>query len=267
MLPSRLPEVYHRSGRGYASDLPLEKGDGILLKSPILALGLDLDGTLLRLSKQFIPQYLADVDRWVAPRLGVSRHLSPDVMATTRWVVSRNHEATLLADAFYTHFTERSGLDPVMVKTVFEQYYFEEFPKLKYLARPLPGMMGFLAELRSLGLKIALLTSPLFPRVAIEERLRWAGIEGFPFDWISCFEIVHASKPHPAYYEEAARQFDMSPQHWLMVGNDLIEDIQPARAAGMQTWWVSNQELPQDLRGQVLSGSIYDVLTYLQGLR
>ncbi len=256
--------MYHRPGCGYAPDLVLRKGDEILLKSSILALGLDLDGTLLRLSDQFIPQYLADVDRWVAPRLAVG-HLSNEVMATTMWLVSRNHEDTLLADAFYTHFTERTGLDPFMVKTVFEQYYSEEFPKLKYLGRPIPGMMGFLAELRALGLKMALLTSPLFPRVAIEERLRWAGIEGVPFDWISCFEIVHASKPHPAYYEEAARQFDISPQHWLMVGNDPVEDIRPARAIGMQTWCV-REELPDDLRDQVLKGPVYDVLSYLKSL-
>lgn len=236
------------------------------MKPPILALGLDLDGTLLRLSDQFIPQYLEDVDRWVAPRLGVSGQLSQAVMATTLWVVSQNHENTLLADAFYTQFTVRTGLDRVAVQAVFEQYYSEQFPKLQHLGRPMPGMMGFLAQLRRLDLKIALLTSPLFPRVAIEERLRWAGIEGFPFDWISCFEIVHASKPHPAYYEEAARQFDISPQYWLMVGNDLVEDIRPAHAAGMQTWWVNHQPVPEDLRDQVCSGSLYDVLLYLQGI-
>lgn len=229
----------------------------------IQALGLDLDGTLLRLSDQFIPTYLSDVDRWVAPRLGKFEALSRDIMATTAWVVSQNHEPKLLAEAFYEHLHGRTRLAPTVIQTVFEEYYREEFPKLEYLGRPMPGMIGFLAQIRNLGVKIALLTSPLFPRVAIEERLRWAGIEGFSFDWISSFEIVHASKPHPAYYQEAAAQFDISPQHWLMVGNDLVEDIRPALAAGMQTWWVGDGELPPDLQPEVLTGPIYDVLTYL----
>ncbi len=236
------------------------------MKSTILALGLDLDGTLLRLSNQFIPTYLADVDRWIAPRLGIAETLSQDVMATTRWIVSQNHEPSLLADAFYEHLQARTGLDPEAVQTVFEEYYRDQFPKLQYLGRPIPGMMGFLAHIRELGLKIALLTSPLFPRVAIEERLRWAGLEGFPFDWISCFEIVHASKPHPAYYQEAATGFNINPRHWLMVGNDPEEDIRPALAVGMQTWWVGEGELAPDLLHRVLTGPIYDVLPYLAGL-
>ncbi len=233
------------------------------MERTILALGLDLDGTLLRLSNQFIPKYLADVDRWVAPRLLRSRTVSQDIMETTAWVVSQNHGEGLLADAFYEHFHQRTGVDSATVKAVFEAYYRDRFPQLGYLGKPIPGMMGFLTQLQALDVKLALLTHPLFPLAAIEERLRWAGIEGFPFDWVSCFEIVHASKPHPAFYLEAATRLDISPHHWMMVGNDLDEDIRPALAAGMQAWWVGDTGLHQDLREQVLAGPIYEVLDYL----
>jgi FMN phosphatase YigB (HAD superfamily) len=123
--------------------------------------------------------------------------------------------------------------------------------------------MGFLTQLQAMGLRVVLLTSPVFPRVAIEERLVWAGLEGFPFDWISSFEVVHAAKPHPAYYREAATTLGIEPQHWLMVGNDLDADIRPAVATGMQAWWVNGQELPDDLRGKVHQGTLQQLLELL----
>lgn len=234
------------------------------MESMIRAVGVDLDGTLLQLSNDFIPEYLRLVNDWVAPRLNLDSLLSKAIWETTMWATAKDHGDILFQDAFYRNLCQTLGVPRQTVEEVFATFYRTVFRDLRYLAHPVVGAMGFLTQLQAMGLRVALLTSPVFPKMAIEERLVWAGLEGFPFDWISSFEVVHAAKPHPAYYGEAAKILGIEPPHWLMVGNDLDADIRPAVATGMQAWWVNSQELPDDLQGKAFHGTFHRLLEMLK---
>lgn len=204
-------------------------------EADIRAVGFDLDGTLLDLDPGFISQYLDAMDRIVSPRLRYPR-LSEAILASTA-VMCAHDGSRPLADVFYEDFFGRTGLPREAVEAEFTRFYEKEFAQLSFLGRPVPGVHGVLAEVRGLGLKVALLTNPVFPAAAVLERLRWAGLEEVPFDWMASFEGVFAAKPQSAFYLEAARRLDIAPQHWLMVGNDLNDDILPAVRAGMQGYW------------------------------
>ena len=43
---------------------------------------------------------------------------------------------------------------------------------------------------RSLGLRVALATNPLFPAVATESRIRWAGVEPEDFELYTTYENI-----------------------------------------------------------------------------
>ena len=90
--------------------------------------------------------------------------------------------------------------------------------------------------------KIALATIPLFPAIAIQQRCRWAGIDGFPFTLITSFENMRYSKPSPEYYGEIAHHLAVPPDECLMIGNDHVDDL-PAAAIGMETFLVLDDEL------------------------
>jgi FMN phosphatase YigB (HAD superfamily) len=47
-------------------------------------------------------------------------------------------------------------------------------------------------------------------------------------------------KPDPGFYQAVSREVGLSPRHLLAVGNDLRNDIVPAKAAGMHTVLVSD---------------------------
>ena len=239
--------------------------DGEIVAKTISVVGIDLDGTLLELSDQFIAQYLLKVDQWVASRLRMEPVLAKAIWETTVWACSLDHGPTLLEDAFFERLCSLIKISREDIKEVFQMFYQEVFPELQRLSHPIVGAMGFLTQIQALGLKVVLLTSPVFPRIAIDERLRWAGIEGFPFDWISSLEVVHAAKPHPAYYLGAAKTLDIAPSNWLMVGNDLEQDIRPARVSGMHTWWVSDGRFDYAVPDEdVLKGPLHDVIPYLK---
>ena len=63
---------------------------------------------------------------------------------------------------------------------------------------------------------------------------------------------MHASKPNPAYYREIAALIGCPPADCVMVGNEAMNDIWPAKQAGMKTFWVIDHgepDVPADWRG------------------
>ena len=69
-----------------------------------------------------------------------------------------------------------------------------------------------------------LATNPLFPAVATQSRVRWAGLEPEDFAWITTYENSRYCKPNPDYYREILDKLNLKPGECLMVGNDVQED-------------------------------------------
>ena len=75
-----------------------------------------------------------------------------------------------------------------------------------------------------------------FPLRAVEHRLDWAGLNSAAFDLITTVDNMHFCKPQPEYYLEIAAMIGIPPEHCLMAGNDVEEDISSAAATGMGTF-------------------------------
>lgn len=84
-------------------------------------------------------------------------------------------------------------------------------------------------------------TNPLFPRTAIEQRLQWAGVgaDEFSYALVTTYEIMHASKQHPAYYREILGRIKREPGECLMVGDDWGWDVLPTTRLGLSAWWIA----------------------------
>lgn len=86
-------------------------------------------------------------------------------------------------------------------------------------------------ELKRRGFGVALATNPIFPSVATESRIRWAGLEPEEFALYTTYENTAYCKPNPAYYRDVAQRLGVDPAACLMVGNDVTEDMVAARSA------------------------------------
>jgi FMN phosphatase YigB (HAD superfamily) len=93
---------------------------------------------------------------------------------------------------------------------------------------------------------MAVATNPVFPRTAVEQRLDWAGVPAreFPYDLITTYENMHATKAHPAYYREILSRLNRKPGECLMVGDDRQRDIEPAAGEGIPVFWVHSDAPP-----------------------
>ena len=108
---------------------------------------------------------------------------------------------------------------------VFESFYANEFQQAKALCGFTPSAAETVRLVKALGLRAILATNPLFPAVATESRVRWAGLEPEDFAYITTYENSTTCKPNPAYYRELLDRCGLRAQDCLMVGNDTAEDM------------------------------------------
>ncbi|MGB2908241.1 MAG: HAD family hydrolase [Candidatus Aminicenantaceae bacterium] len=236
----------------------------------------DLDDTLLiNNMASFIPAYFellsaAFTDRVPAERLSLELIRGIEAMDANDGSGSSNEEA--FEEVFYSALSlGRAELQPV-----FERFYAEEFPKLRSITRPMPGARRVVAQAFSGDRQVVIATNPVFPRVAVEQRLDWAGVSvlDFVFDLVTHIENMHATKARPAYYREILSVLGREPQECLMVGDDWQRDMVPAAQVGIPVFWITG---PEDSDSQVAgpqddpvpeelltgSGSLEDVLPML----
>lgn len=225
----------------------------------------DLDGTLLGLDiDAFVPVYMGALARRFDGL--VPNDTLVDAVLSSTWAMiadrdlSRSNE-----EVFWTHFEARAGLGRDQVGPVLTAFYRDEFPALGHMAKPLPEARQVLEHALSRGYTLVLATNPLFPRVAIQERMRWGGIHDIPFALITAYEDMHACKPQPEYYQEILNLVDARPEECLMVGNDVQEDLS-AGLVGIRTFLVDGPYL-RDKGGPRyrcdLRGSLVDLIPLL----
>lgn len=101
--------------------------------------------------------------------------------------------------------------------------------------RPLPGVPESLSFLRSVGLRLVVVSNwdSRLPRI-----LEGLGVRG-DFDSLVLSHEVGFEKPHPALFEEALRRAGSEATRTLHVGDSLERDIRPAQALGLRTLWIT----------------------------
>ena len=93
--------------------------------------------------------------------------------------------------------------------------------------------------LKDKGYRVVLATNPLFPSIATESRIRWAGLEPSEFDLYTTYENTSYCKPNLDYYRDILKRINCRPEECLMVGNDVGEDM-VVEALGMQAFLLTD---------------------------
>lgn len=200
----------------------------------------DLDGTLLPIDiNQFLIHYMkalaAHMGHLIPPKL-----LFEQIRASTQAMISNTDLNLTNAEVFASDFFPKVGRSEAEMLPIFNEFYHRIFPALSRACTGLPGQARDIVNTAlEKGHEIVLATNPLFPRVAIEERMRWAGIDDLPWMLVTTYEEMHATKPQTTYYQEILKKIGRSPDECLMVGNDVDEDG-VAASLGMDLFFVTD---------------------------
>lgn len=199
----------------------------------------DLDGTLLPMDQSmFTKTYFKLLAAKLAPYGYEPKQLVDAVWAGTAAMVKNDGSQSNEA-AFWARFAAIYGEKAQTDKPIFDDFYAHEFSQ----AQAVCGCSRYAAEtvrrLQARGCRVALATNPIFPAVATESRIRWAGLEPSDFTLYTTYENSTFCKPNPDYYREILRKLDADPVQCLMVGNDLQEDT-PAQSLGMSVFLLTD---------------------------
>ena len=224
----------------------------------------DLDGTLLDIDiDAFIRRYFARLGPVVARVAGdgFSPEQAIDVVMRSTQAMMQPHPGKTNQVAFDEAFVRLTGADLGLAYEEFTRFYDTVFPTLGKGLGPVAGAVEAVECSLALGLRVAIATNPIFPEVAIRQRMAWAGVSGLDIPLVTTFELMHACKPSPDYFLETASLLGVAPADCLMVGDDPQLDL-PASNVGMSTYAVGIDR-PTDA---TYAGSLLDLPALLRRL-
>lgn len=199
----------------------------------------DLDGTLLPMDNdEFAKGYLG----MLAQKM-VQYGYEPKEFVASIWkateAVYKNDGKSKNEQVFWDNFSALIGERVLADIDKFLEFYENDFPKAKKFCgfnAQVPELIKFL---KSKEFNLVLATNPIFPQVATDERIKWAGLEKKDFLYCSVHENSHFSKPNPKYYIELTEKLQLNPEECLMVGNDVYEDAVAATSVGMKAFLIT----------------------------
>ena len=233
----------------------------------IKAVLFDLDGTLLPMDQDtFIKAYLGSMAKKLAPHGYEPETLVKAVYMGMKAMTSNDGSCTN-EEAFWAAFTGLLGEKVREDMPIFDDFYRNEFQEVKNICGFLPEVAQTVHTLKEMGYRVILATTPMFPSIATESRIRWAGMQPEDFEIFTTYENYHFCKPNLNYYREILEQIGVKPEECLMVGNDVGEDM-ITEELGMKVFL-----MPADLINKVEKdisvypqGNFEDLLKYIETL-
>ena len=231
----------------------------------IKAILFDLDGTLLPMDQDlFMKYYFGALAAKLVP-LGYDKDtLVANVWTGTKAMVMNDGSKTN-EDAFWDTFCALVGKDCRMDMPIFDSFYRNEFAAAKNACQPTAKAKEIIDLIKPSDKRLILATNPLFPAVATENRITWAGLAKEDFELLTTYENSSYCKPNPKYYTEILEKTGLKAEECLMVGNNAEEDM-IAETLGMKVFLLTDcliNEKNADI-SKYPNGSFEELKTFLQ---
>ena len=196
----------------------------------------DLDGTLLPMDMdKFTEIYFKHLTIKAA-----SFGYAPDNFPKSIWMcvaaMIKNTSKKTNCEVFWDTFCSIYGADAIKDKPRLDEFYSNEFCNAKAACGFTEKSAEVISLLKSKGINVVLATNPLFPTIATENRIKWAGLSPDDFLLYTTYDNSCRSKPNPQYYTEITEKLGLDPKECLMVGNDVGEDM-VAEDLGMKVFF------------------------------
>ncbi len=185
----------------------------------------DMDGTLLPMNQdEFVKAYFKTLSGAIA-HLGYEPQKLIDTVIKSVYAMKNGDGTRPNCEIFQECFCSVYGNDSLKHMPYFDKYYKEKFDSLRVYTSCNPRSAKLVSELVSKNIDVVLATNPLFPPLAIEKRLSWAGLDYKDFALYTTYDNSSFCKPNPKYYEEILSKLSVSPEECIMIGNDVDDDM------------------------------------------
>lgn len=228
----------------------------------------DLDGTLLPMDQDvFIHTYFKGLCARMIPFGYDPKALVEGIWAGTAAMV-KNDGSCSNEEAFWNAFAALMGEQIRQYIPLFDDFYRTDFQKVQQVCGFAPQAKEVIDLVKALGMTPVLATNPLFPAIATQSRVRWAGLDVRDFALITTYENSTFCKPNPDYYRQILEKLSLKSEECVMVGNDAWEDLAAAKL-GMPVFILTDcliNKKNTDL-SPLPHGSFPELMTFIRGLK
>lgn len=198
-----------------------------------------MDGTLLPMDQDvFVKAYLKALAKKLAPYGYEAETLVKAIWGGTRAMI-KNDGSKTNEKAFWDFFSGVFGEKSFEDMPYFDEFYRTDFQGVKDVCGYNAMATQTVKRLKNMGVKVALATNPIFPAIATESRMKWAGFSPDDFEMYTTYENIGYSKPNPEYFRQVSGVLGIEPENCLMVGNDVDDDM-VAQKLGMKVFLLTD---------------------------
>ena len=199
----------------------------------------DLDGTLLNIdANEFMKVYMEKL----YPRLSsiftmddFYNYMNSSIIAA----IKSEDDKKTNEEIFIETFREMSGKDMKEIYAHINAFYDNEYTKIEGMYSRSKYMIKAVELLKKKKYNLVVATNPLFPENAVNQRIKWAGLDPNDFVLITSIEKMSFCKPNPKYYSQILNMISKDAKDCIMVGNDVQEDL-IASSVGIKTYLVED---------------------------
>ena len=131
------------------------------------------------------------------------------------------------------------------LKKLLEIYYMEVYSERKLY----PEVISVLNSLKSIGVRMGIVSNTTNPRFMKESEMKAAGLEPF-FDFAIYSSDTPYRKPHPSIFQLAIESLKLKPEEILFVGDNMRLDVVGAQNVGMKSAWINRERKTNSMEGE-----------------
>lgn len=199
----------------------------------------DLDGTLLPMhTEKFTERYFKELSEKLKDYF-TAEEVTKYMWNATEYMINREEREKTNKEAFFEDFYKNVTHKEEILTPMLEDFYESDFNKVQEISEVSDEIVKAVEVLKQKGYNLVVASNPLFPKTAMINRIKWAGLDEEDFMFITSFEEMHFSKPNLNFYKEILLIINKEPKDCLMVGNDIEEDMVVSKL-GIKTYLINN---------------------------
>ncbi len=184
----------------------------------------DLDGTLLPMNLDaFMNLYFGSLAKHFTDKHDLESFIALIWGATKAMIANTEHRTNEEVFMEALRLSVNEQLEEYQSR--FTHFYQTDFDAVRQSVARNEDILLAVKMLKEKGYKLVIATNPMFPRLAIQKRIGWAGLDIEDFSYVTSFEDNHYCKPQPKFYQEVLSEVGKTASECLMVGNDTYEDL------------------------------------------
>lgn len=206
----------------------------------IKAVIFDLDGTLLPMNEEeFTRGYFGLLYKNAAP-YGYEKDLFVKTVLTGTHLMKNNDGFKTNEQVFWNYFSKVYGEEKLADKKIFDEFYLTDFAKTKAFCGENPIAKEIVEYCKNKFGRVILASNPVFPKEAMEWRLKFAGLNPEDFEYISDYSNSSYCKPNAMFLKDILNKLGLKEKEVVYFGNNEIEDGRPAEELGIDVFMVGD---------------------------